>query len=109
MGLKDFTINDASVIDSLKAFGVEEGDIVAALGCDLTDTQMYEQSTLCALSDAICVLDSNGRFFRKSYKDIEDIYAQNYVSSGAIIIKCVDDEIPVGFLPLPFRQRWRDL
>lgn len=100
MSYKDFTINDKSVLDALKAFGVEENSVVAAIECDLTDTQMYAKSTLCALSDALCVLDSEGRFFRKSYADIEDIYAENYVSSGAVIIKCGAEELPIGYFTL---------
>ncbi len=100
MSHKDFNINDASVLDKLKAYGIKEDDIVAALDCDLTDTQMYAKSTICALSDTLCILDSEGRFFRKDYKEIEDIYAENYVSSGAIIIKCIGEEIPAGYFTL---------
>ncbi len=100
MSYSEFNINDASVLDKLKAYGIKEDDIAAALECDLTDTQMYAKSTICALSDALCVTDSEGRFFRKDYKDIEDIYAENYVSSGAIIIKCNGEEVPAGYFTL---------
>ena len=100
MSYSEFNINDASVLDKLKAYSIKEDDIAAALECDLTDTQMYAKSTICALSDALCVIDNEGRFFRKDYKDIEDIYAENYVSSGAVIIKCNGEEIPVGYFTL---------
>ena len=44
MSYREFNINDASVLDKLKAYGIKEDDIFAALECDLSDTQMYAKS-----------------------------------------------------------------
>ncbi len=76
---------DNSMIDKIKDFISESDEIILSCECDLSCGK-YAKTLVCALSDSLCVLRDDGTFIREKYCDIDSIYAENYVSSGGLII-----------------------
>ncbi len=92
---KTHIADDSSMLDIIKEYLDENDDIVISCECDLSDG-VYTKSLVCALGDSLCVLNSDGTFMREKYSEIEDIYAENYVSSGGLIITVNGSDIPVA-------------
>lgn len=86
--------------ETLKFHGIAAEDVVATLYCDLSTPGTYGESIVCALRDSICVFGSDGSFLKRKYEEITDVYTQNFVSSGSIVLKCADDETVISYFTL---------
>lgn len=84
----------------MNSYGIAAESIVATLKCDLSSPGTYGESFVCALEDSICSVGSDGAFLRKKYSEIEDVYTQNFVSSGSIILKCAEGEVVLSYFTL---------
>ena len=84
----------------MNSYGIAAESIVATLKCDLSSPGTYGESFVCALEDSICSVGSDGTFLRKKYSEIEDVYTQNFVSSGSIILKCAEGEVVLSYFTL---------
>lgn len=84
----------------VNTYGITAESIVATLKCDLSAPGTYGESFVYALDDSVCSVGSDGAFIRKKYSEIEDIYTQNFVSSGSIVVKCTDCEIVLAYFTL---------
>ena len=76
---------EVSMLDSVEDY-FNKDDVVVSCECDLSAGN-YKKTLVAVLPDCLCILRDNGEFLSKKYSEIEDIYAENYVSSGELIIK----------------------
>lgn len=97
---KSFDENVKSIEEKLTAFGIAADSIAACVHADLSHPDTYGETTVCALKDSLCVLRGDGGFLSKKYSEIADIYAENYVSSGALIVRSGEDEFPIAYFSL---------
>lgn len=92
---KTLPIEENSMMDIVKEYIGENEDIIVFCECDLSGG-VYTKTLVCALRDSLCVLKNDGTFLRENYSSIEDIYAENYVSSGGLIIRVNGFDVPVA-------------
>ncbi len=78
---------EKEMFEKLEKIGIDTSSIIATLVTDLDRPASYGKTTLCALTDALCILGEDGSFILKNYKDISDVYTDTYVSSGSLIIR----------------------
>ena len=92
---KKETVKETSMLELIKTYLAESDNIVVSCECDLSQSG-YTRVLVCALEDSLCVLGDDGSFMREKYSAIEDIYAENYVSSGGLIIRINGADIPIA-------------
>lgn len=102
---KQFDGGIKSAEEKLAEFGFAADDIVACLRFDLSNSGSYGESVVYALKDTLCVLHGDGSFFSKKYTQIDDVYVENYVSSGSVILRCSDGEFPLAYFTLTLSAR----
>ena len=92
--------NKINFEELLGVHGIAAENVLATLYCDLSRPGTYGESIICALKDSVLVLGSDGAFLRRKYSEITDIYTQNFVSSGALILKCAEEELAISYFTL---------
>ncbi len=97
---RQFDTDVKEILEKLRSLGICDDNILATVRTDLSQPYTYGETTLCALSDSLCVLSDDGSFFLKKYSEITDVYTENYVSSGALIIRSDDTDIPLAYFTL---------
>lgn len=75
--------NDLAVFEK---FNIKSEDILASLKSDMKNTDNFGVCMIAATKYFICAASEDGFFIRIDYADIEDISAENYVSSGAVMV-----------------------
>ena len=103
--MNSFEYDEKSIIEKLNTYGIKTHSVPYFAQCDLSDTNSYSKSLICATDDRLCVFKADGGFFSQEYSSISDIYVHTYVSSGAIFIKCGEEEIPVGNFTMELSSR----
>lgn len=81
--ISDNRKNDLAVFEK---FNIKSEDILASLKSDMKNTDNFGVCMIAATKDFICAASEDGFFIRIDYADIEDISAENYVSSGAVTV-----------------------
>lgn len=97
---KQFDESVQVAVEKLNSFGIAADNIITFIRTDLSRPYAYGETTVFALSDSLCVLHDDGSFFLKKYSEITDIYAENYVSSGELIILFEEDEFSIAHFTL---------
>ena len=92
---KNENAEESSMLELIKDYLDENDNIVVSCECDLSEGR-YTRVLVCALEDSLCVLGDDGSFMREKYSVIEDIYAENYVSSGGLVVRINGSDIPVA-------------
>ena len=98
--MKDLPVEKVNIAEKLESFGYAADSMLAYVCCDLSRPDTYGETVLCALSDYLCVIGEDGSFFSKNYSEVTDIYAENYVSSGGIILRCGEEELMLSYFTL---------
>ena len=98
--MKDSPVRKINIQEKLLSFGYCADSLLASIYCDLSRPDTYGETVLCALENCICAIGEDGSFFSRTYSDITDIYAENYVSSGGIILRCGSEEMLMGYFTL---------
>lgn len=93
------------VIEKLSSLGIAAGSIIAWLETDMARPYGYGTTTVCALQDSLCVLNEDGSFTFKRYSEITDVYTENYVSSGALILKQDKQQLAIAYFTLSVSAR----
>ncbi len=88
------------VSPKLIQYGIAADDVKAYVITDLSKPGSYGETIVCALNDSLCVLDDDGSFLRKPYSEIIDVFSENYVSSGELIITTETEEISIAHFTL---------
>lgn len=104
-----FEYDEKSIIEKLGSYGINTDCVPFFAECDLSHSGIYESSLICALENCLCVIGAGGEFLKKDYDSITDIYAQIYVSSGEVVIRCGEEEIPIGFFTMNASSRIEQL
>lgn len=97
---KQFEENDKFAIEKLNSLGIAADDIITLIHTDLSKPFTYGEATVFALKDSLCVLNDDGSLCLKKYNEITDLYAENYVSSGELILRYKDEEFSVAHFTL---------
>lgn len=97
--------DENELLEKLNSLGIAADNIVASLITDLSKPYGYGVTTLCALKDSLCVLNEDGSFILKKYCELTDIYAENYVSSGALILNEDDRQFAIAYFTLSVSAR----
>ena len=93
------------LLEKLNSLGIAADKIVAALQTDLAKPCSYGVSTVCALEDSLCIMHDDGSLLVRKYSEITDIYTENYVSSGALILKTADSCVAAAYFTLSVSAR----
>ena len=86
--------------EKLISLGFTSDDIIISVHTDLSKPYTYGETTLYALKDSLCVLHDDGSLLLRKYSEITDIYAENYVSSGELILCCEKEESSIAHFTL---------
>ena len=97
---KNKEIGREAIAEKLVSYGIATDELVAFVRCDLSHPRTYGESVLCALKEALCVIYEDGTFYLKKYSGIESIYTENYISSGAVLIKTPTEEMALSYFTL---------
>ncbi len=97
---KQFDKNARVAVEKLNSFGIAADDIITYISTDLSKPFTYGETTVFALSDSLCILHGDGSLFLKKYNEISDIYAENYVSSGELILRFEEGELSIAHFTL---------
>lgn len=98
--MNNMFFDEKLMLEKINSYGIKADCIPLYTECDLTNENSYKKSVICALDDCICTIDEDGGFFCEKYENIDDIYAKNFVSSGAVFILCKGEEIPLGYFTM---------
>ena len=88
------------ITEKLDSCGIAMDELVAFAACDLSHPETYGTSMLCALKDALCVFYEDGTFLLRKYSEIKSINTENYISSGAVVIKTETEEAALSYFTL---------
>ena len=88
------------VSQKLIQYGIAADDVKAYVITDLAKPDSYGKTVVCALNDSLCVIGDDGSFLKKPYPEITDVFSENYVSSGELIISTETEEISVAHFTL---------
>ena len=88
------------VSQKLIQYGIAADDVKAYVITDLAKPGSYGKTVVCALNDSLCVINDDGSFLKKPYSEIIDVFSENYVSSGELIISTETEEISVAHFTL---------
>ncbi len=99
--LQKFDETDREVIvKKLSSYGIAADELVAFVTCDLSQSETYGVSVMCALRDSLCVIYEDTTFVLRKYSEIESISTENYISSGAVLIRTQTEEMALSYFTL---------
>ena len=88
------------ITEKLCSYGIAADELVAFVTCDLSHPETYGTSVMCALNDALCVIYEDGTFLLRKYSEIKSINTENYISSGAVVIRTQTEEAAISYFTL---------
>ena len=88
------------ITEKLISYGIAPDELVAFVTCDLSHPETYGASIMCALRDALCVIYEDGTFVLRKYSEIKSINTENYISSGAVVIRTETEEMALSYFTL---------
>ena len=86
--------------DLFLKYGIDADGIGSYVITDLSKPGSYGKTVLFIFNDAVCTLSEDGSFARKSFAEIRDIFSENYVSSGELIISTTDEDVSFAHFTL---------
>ena len=92
--------NNNYISEKLREFGFQPDSVIASVTTDLSHPYSYGNTHIFALKDMLCIIGEDGSFQSEKYDNIIDIFVENYVSSGALIIRTDKGEIPLAYFTL---------
>lgn len=89
-----------TITEKLNSYGIATDELVSFVTCDLSHPETYGTCVLCALRGAICVIYEDGTFLLREYSEIKSINTENYISSGAVVIRTQTEEMALSYFTL---------
>ena len=69
--MNSFEYDEKSIIEKLNTYGIKTHSVPYFAQCDLSDTNSYSKSLICATDDRLCVFKADGGFFSQEYSSIQ--------------------------------------
>lgn len=84
----------------LEKFNIDRDNVLFFVKCDMSSHDKLGESYVIATDEGVGAISGDEEYIFKKYSDIEDIFAQTYVSAGSIVIIDNGMEMPLASFTL---------